>query len=90
LITFSGSYGSDEIRVVFDISVKDGALSLVRPKASPLKLLPTFPDYFRGSRIGSFHFLRNSAGQVTGFSLYSQRSRNLLFTRIADTDAQHF
>jgi CubicO group peptidase (beta-lactamase class C family) len=84
LEAYAGKYRSEELGSVFTIEVRNGELYVLRPKAAPLKLLPAHTDYFRGSRIGSFHFLRNKQDkQPTSFLLYSQRSRNLLFQKVS-------
>jgi CubicO group peptidase (beta-lactamase class C family) len=83
LAEYAGVYRSDEMDAVFRISVKDGALQLVRTKLRPAGIDPMFKDSFRSPN-GVIQFSRDPAGRVSGFLLQGGRVRHLKFWK--DTD----
>jgi CubicO group peptidase (beta-lactamase class C family) len=78
LAAFAGVYRSDEMDVVFRISVKDGALRLERSKLRPSNLEPVVKDTFR-SVPGVIQFTRNGSGGISGFLLQGSRVKNVKF-----------
>lgn len=78
LAEFAGVYRSDEMDAVFRMSLKDGALLLVRSKLRPSPLEPLIKDTFR-AQPGIVQFNRDAAGRVTGFTLESGRVKRMKF-----------
>jgi hypothetical protein len=77
---FAGVYRSDEMDVVFRLSVKDGALRAERTKTRPWTLEPVVKDVFRGGP-GAFQFTRDGSGRVTGLLFQGGRIKNVKFWR---------
>jgi CubicO group peptidase (beta-lactamase class C family) len=77
---YAGIYRSEEIEPVYRIAVENGGLLLKRLKSKPQKLQPTLVDYFEGPS-GDLHFLRDGAGNVSGFVLNAGRIRNFRFRK---------
>lgn len=83
LSRYAGAYASAEIDPIYRIRMEEGGLVLKRFKAKPSKLSPVNEDYFDGSD-GTLHFVRNAAGEVTGFELNRGRVRHFAFTRVKE------
>jgi CubicO group peptidase (beta-lactamase class C family) len=81
LSRYAGDYASAEIDPIYRIRVEDGRLVLRRFKAKPSKLSPVINDYFYGSD-GTVHFVRNAAGDVSGFELNRGRVRHFAFKKV--------
>ena len=75
---FAGTYRSDEMDVVFRLTLKDGALRLERSKLRPNAIEPLVKDTFR-AQPGVLQFSRDSSGRVTGFLLQGGRVKNVRF-----------
>jgi len=86
LSAYTGNYYSEELGSAFTLVLKEGKLMLQRRKWADVELSALYEDVFRNdsNRIGTLFFARNSAKEVTAFSLTnSDRSiRHLKFTRI--------
>jgi CubicO group peptidase (beta-lactamase class C family) len=82
LQSFAGSYRSDELEVLYHLSINaDGALNLEFLKSGPIVLEPHIMDIFIGAN-GTLKFERNEDLNISGFSITSGRIRNLAFTKI--------
>lgn len=77
---FAGEYWSDELRVIYTVSVKDSVLVLHPFKRAAAPLMPAFADAFLGGQLGTVRFVRTK-GVVTGFRLTGGRVRNVEFAR---------
>jgi CubicO group peptidase (beta-lactamase class C family) len=80
LADFAGTYRSDEIELAYRLVVHEGGLRLERLKAQPAALQPVIADTFTGQP-GTFTFVRDGAGRVTGFLLDAGRVRHVKFRR---------
>jgi CubicO group peptidase (beta-lactamase class C family) len=80
LAAFAGTYRSDELEVAYRLRVHEGALRLERMKQPPAALQPVVADTFTGQP-GTFTFVRDPSGRVTGFTLDAGRVRHVKFSR---------
>lgn len=78
LAEFAGVYRSDEMDVVYRMTVGEGVLRLERMKARPAPLEPLIADTF-AAQLGTIRFTRGAAGVVTGFQLDAGRVRQVKF-----------
>lgn len=79
---YAGSYYSDEIDVVYRVSLSDGRLVVTRRKFNPIQLTASFRDGFVSTSIlGTIRFTRDTQNRVNGFRLSSGRVRNFVFVR---------
>ena len=68
------------------VSVKGADLTLAIASGSPVTLRPTFRDAFMMPRGGTaIRFLRDSAGNVTGFNVGDDRAWDVRFTRVPES-----
>jgi CubicO group peptidase (beta-lactamase class C family) len=79
---FTGSYRSDELAVLYHLSInEDGNLILEFLKSGPIVLKPHIEDIFIQEN-GTLRFDRDENQGVKGFSITSGRIRNLAFSKI--------
>ena len=81
---FAGDYWSDELATLYQVEVKDDKLVLRHRRHPPNPLTWLAGDDFAGvpGSMRSVEFLRDSAGQVTGFSVFiDERSRDVRFSK---------
>jgi CubicO group peptidase (beta-lactamase class C family) len=78
LKAFAGVYRSDEIDLLYRVTLKDGTLRVERLKAAPVPLEPLVRDTFR-AQFGIVRFTRDNAGAVTGCIIEAGRIRGLTF-----------
>jgi CubicO group peptidase (beta-lactamase class C family) len=85
LAALAGQYESAETRTTLTITAKGRDITLAVASNQSLRLRPTFRDAFMiDNRDGtSIHFLRDSAGNVTGLSAGDDRVWDLRFRRIS-------
>ena len=83
LQTYAGSYHSGELETNYTLTVTDGALVAGHRRHGPIVLTPSIRDRFRGNRwyFASLRFTRNAAGDIDGFFVFNDRSRNIRFDR---------
>jgi CubicO group peptidase (beta-lactamase class C family) len=82
LAACEGAYTSDELGVVFTVTLQGQRLVLQRPKQADGQLQPTSADTFSVDEDRfSLIFGRDSTGGVMGFAICSDRMRRLQFTR---------
>jgi CubicO group peptidase (beta-lactamase class C family) len=74
---FSGAYRSDELDVVYTVSMRDSSLVL-----QSSTLYPVSKDAFVGDYMGVVRFFRNQRGAVAGFTLNRQAARGVRFERV--------
>lgn len=77
---YSGVYSSEEIDLLYTLSIENGKLVLHRLKADPDTLMPVTPELFVAS-VGNIRFTRRASGEITGFLLSTGRIRNMRFTK---------
>lgn len=80
LAAFTGEYESLELDARWRLVVDGAQLNLYPRRGDALPLSPAFTDAFTGS--GLLLFLRDHAGDITGFTLSFGRARGILFRRL--------
>ena len=80
LAEFVGAYYSDELDVTYQLTVKEGKLT-VEVGSQTRPLAPAYRDAFQGPGGGLFEFARDARGRVTGFTVQAGRVRNIRFAR---------
>ena len=83
LQAYTGDYYSDELRAMYTVALRDGALRVRYPRGE-LTLQPVTPDVFSAAHpLGTLRFARTSgAGAAAGFTVTTGRVRNLRFRRV--------
>lgn len=81
LQAFVGTYESTELDATYKLDVAAGTLMVHDGWNPPIKLEPLVPDEFSAAQFGTLVFHRNSAGRVTGLSVYSGRIRDVGFQK---------
>jgi len=81
---YSGHYRSPELDSTYQIFVDSRGLVAEHWRNPPSILFPTSDDLFRGDQrwFPEVRFVRNRAGQVTGFTVTGGRVRDLMFERV--------
>ncbi|MGI8857497.1 MAG: serine hydrolase domain-containing protein [Thermomicrobiales bacterium] len=81
LASYPGVYHSDELDVAYTIAMRDDDLVLRRRKVPDSPLRPTIIDQFINQERLQIAFERDEDGQVSGFTIFTGRIRNLRFAR---------
>lgn len=79
LAQFEGTYWSEDAETEIRVEVMDGNLVFHRRPSSTYTMQPIYTDAFTG--FGRVRFLRDDAGQVTGFSRSAGRVYDMRFER---------
>ena len=84
LKAFEGKYYSDELATFYTLEVKDSTLTLLIRNTEDIELTPVEEDSFSGDAffIGEMKFLRDEAGNVTGFTVSNGRTRGIRFGKV--------
>jgi len=80
LEALAGRYLSDEAETVFDVRLRDGALSMTQRPDIVYPLTPLYADAF-DSDLGTVIFRRDDGGTVTALSIVQDRVWDLRFRR---------
>jgi CubicO group peptidase (beta-lactamase class C family) len=83
LASLAGEYSSPETGSTVAVTVKGNDLMLAIASNPPVALRPTFRDAFMMRGATAIRFLRDSAGNVTGFSAGDDRAWDVRFTRVS-------
>ncbi len=82
LAVYGGAYSSEELDVTYRIAVRDSALVIRGPRGLEWAATPSYQDGFVVSPINAIlKFTRGAGGAITGFSISTDRVRNLAFQR---------
>ena len=82
LSAFAGAYRSDELDVIYTVSMRDSSLVL-----QSSTLYPVSKDAFVGDYMGVVRFFRDQRGLVSGFTLNRQAARGVRFERVLTSGA---
>ena len=80
LAAYEGEYFSEELQVLYRMSLNDGQLA-VRVRAEDKGALDPFQPDVMLSGLGTFRFERDSRGAVSGFRLDAGRVRDVAFSK---------
>jgi CubicO group peptidase (beta-lactamase class C family) len=81
LAAYAGTYSSEELDVNCSIALQDSQLVVRRKRVDQKPMVPTIVDVFRSDDIGVFRFLHDNGKAVTGFTLSTERVRNVMFKK---------
>lgn len=84
---YTGSYFSEELRVYFQIALKEGRLHFVHRNAPQGFLKPLLKDSFKIRGIW-IHFTRSPEQNITGFTLDTSRVKHLRFEKTESQAAE--
>lgn len=79
---YVGRYVSDELNVELRVIERDGKLLMLRRPSEEMGMRPMYADDFQADGLGSVRFARNTAGAITGFSIYAGRVLDVRFKRV--------
>jgi CubicO group peptidase (beta-lactamase class C family) len=82
LATYAGEYRSDEAEATYTAAVVEGRLVLRMRPATTLRVTPVYADAFTGPGGVLVRFVRGADGRVQGFTLGTDRVRELRFDRV--------
>jgi CubicO group peptidase (beta-lactamase class C family) len=82
LSRFAGKYHSEELDTTYTLSVEEGRLALNRHDNPRVRLDPAGQDEFYSSDLGTIVFHTDAGHRISGFSLFTQAARGIIFTRI--------
>jgi len=77
---YVGDYHSDELQFTHKLVLKDGKLYFRHKNAPKKPLSPTLGDMFKVS-YATIHFIRDHQNKISGFTLSTERARNIRFVR---------
>ena len=84
LQAYVGDYWGEEVRVMYRIEMREGALSVQQRSGAWVRLLPTGADRFDADRGGAtLEFTRNGASEISELKVSGGRIRNVRFIRSA-------
>lgn len=81
LMTFVGSYYSDELNVVYDLMMKDDKLMLYLKGKVISEMHAIMDNIFSNDDFGVFEFMEDSNGSIKEFELMAGRVKNLKFIK---------
>ena len=81
LSKFAGNFYSNEVDTTYTLSVDGGRLSATVPKRSPIPLDAAGPNEFYSSDLGDLVFHVDAGQRISAFSLSTQASRGIIFTK---------
>jgi CubicO group peptidase (beta-lactamase class C family) len=82
---YVGTYASEELDVRLEIVTRDGKLMINRRPDVSAELRPSYADDFQAQGVGTLRFTRDSAGKVTGFSIFAGRVVDVRFKKVPPT-----
>jgi CubicO group peptidase (beta-lactamase class C family) len=77
---YVGDYHSDELQFTHKLVLEDGRLYFRHKNAPKKPLSPTLRDMFKVS-YATIHFIRDYQNKISGFTLSTERARNIRFVR---------
>jgi len=85
---YTGHFFSDEIQTAYDVAMSDSSLVLQNYQLEEdIMLAPIKEDTFGGGfPISNISFVRNDAGDITGFRAGSGRTRDVHFEKRGETN----
>jgi len=82
LSRFPGTFHSDELDTTYTLSVEGGHLTVKVRNSPPIPLDAAGRDEFYSSDLGDLVFHADAGHRVSGFSLSTQASRGIIFTKL--------
>jgi CubicO group peptidase (beta-lactamase class C family) len=82
LTRFVGNFHSEELDITYTLSVEDGHLTLRSRDDPPVPLEAAEHDEFYSNDLGTLVFNSDASHRVSGFSLFTQAARGIIFTSV--------
>ena len=83
LTRFVGDFHSEELDTTYTLSVEDGRLILrIQNNNVKVPLDAAGEDVFYSSNLGTIVFPSSAGRHISGFSLYTQAARGIIFTKV--------
>lgn len=82
LTPLAGTYRSDELDATYTLSVENGHLTVKNQDNPSVPLDSVAPDQFYSADLGILLFHADAAHHVSGFSLFTQAARGIIFARL--------
>lgn len=79
---YTGSYYSEDVDVIYRLELRDNGLWVYRKAGDNFRLTATGYDEFVAGGNGTFKFLRDRRGKVTGFTISVSRAENVPFRKM--------
>ncbi len=82
LIRFAGRYHSDELDVIYTLSVEAGRLTVKEGDKPPVIFDPATANEFFSSDFRTLDFQHDVDGRISGFNVFTQAARGIMFNRV--------
>jgi CubicO group peptidase (beta-lactamase class C family) len=82
LAKLAGNFYSEELGVTYALSVDQGRLTVRKPDNATVPLDAATQNEFYSSNIGTIAFQTDSDHHVSGFTVFTQEARGIIFTRV--------
>jgi CubicO group peptidase (beta-lactamase class C family) len=82
LARFAGRYHSDELDVIYTLSVEKGGLTVKEGEKPPVIFDPATPNEFYSSDFRTLVFQPDVDRRISGFNLFTQAARGIMFNRV--------
>jgi hypothetical protein len=81
LLQYAGNYTSTELHTEYRFTVEQMQLVLHNGWSPPLPLSPLARDEFNDEDFLTLVFTRDRGGKISGFEVFKQRAKGIIFTR---------
>ncbi len=82
LTWLAGNFYSEELGVTYALSVDHGRLTVEKPDNAAVPLDAATRNEFYSSNIGTIVFHTDANNHVSGFTVFTQEARGIIFTRV--------
>ena len=79
---YAGNYYSDDVDVTYRIEIREGEVWVYRKAGDTYRLTPAENDGFSSAGNGTYKFLRDRRGRVTGFTISVSRAIDVPFRKL--------
>ncbi len=79
---YSGTYYSEDIDVYYKLELRDNEVWVYRKAGDTFRLTPTGYDEFAAGGSGTYRFIRDRRGRITGFTISVSRAENVPFMKL--------
>ncbi|HLJ88941.1 MAG TPA: serine hydrolase domain-containing protein [Candidatus Angelobacter sp.] len=79
---FTGAFHSSDLDATYTLAVRDGRLTVKKQGGSLILLDAVGPNEFHSSEIGTVVFAVNAGHRISGFGLFTDRARRIVFNKV--------
>lgn len=80
--SFTGNFHSEELNTTYMLSVEEGRLTVTKRNNAMVPLDAATQDEFYSSDLGTIVFHTDANHHVSGFNLFTQQARGIVFTKV--------